>query len=208
MRASLAAAAVKLSAARAIATPEPALLRHARNADSDNVESGSLPDALRDALGDDDAYQHVRVHPPSRQPPNLAERQRQQSFLFMPSLAGSPYLDQLARISLPSVSPASFTTLARGNEAGSPTPSQPPTPTALFALDSLRSFTSRDRGIHTSAAAETSVSSPTRWWFNTENKKDVDRMLDEGDQAETIEGEEAHFHKKCESLRRSARVRC
>ncbi|KZV93779.1 alpha/beta-hydrolase [Exidia glandulosa HHB12029] len=200
MRQHLAHAAVKLSAARAIAAPEPAILRNSRNASTDTVDSESLPNALRDALADDDAYQHARVHAQAPTPQNLAERRRsQQNFLGMPTLVGSPYLDQLARISLPSVSAATFSTLARTNTTGaaSPVSSQPSTPTTAFnALESLRSITSRDRGIHTSAAAETSVTSPTRWWFTTENKKEVDTILDEGDQADTIEGEEEHFQQK------------
>ncbi|EJD45813.1 alpha/beta-hydrolase [Auricularia subglabra TFB-10046 SS5] len=116
----------------------------------------------------------------------------------MPGLMGSPYLDQLTRVSLPNISAASFSSLTHANTVGShsPSASRPSTPTRTTssALESLRAFTSRDRGMQTSAPAEASATSPTRWWFA--NKREVDRILDESDQEDTIEGEEQGFHRK------------
>lgn len=52
--------------------------------------------------------------------------------------------------------------------------------------------------MHTTASQGTSFSS---WWFG-ENKKDVDRLLDEADRAETAEQERDGFLHKCEYHRR------
>ncbi len=57
--------------------------------------------------------------------------------------------------------------------------------------------------MHTSAAlsapSQTFAPSPiARWWFQPENKKVVDGMLAEEDQASTVESEEENIRKKCE----------
>ena len=39
---------------------------------------------------------------------------------------------------------------------------------------------------------------PSWWWSQRENKESVDRLLDEGDRAETVEREQENIHNKCQ----------
>lgn len=73
------------------------------------------------------------------------------------------------------------------------------TPASRTSIDTLRSL--RDRGMTvdaTAAAANShSRSFSTNWWFGNGNKANVDSLLDESDQADTIEGEAAKIRKRC-----------
>ncbi|KAG9110573.1 hypothetical protein FRC07_008175 [Ceratobasidium sp. 392] len=73
-------------------------------------------------------------------------------------------------------------------------PAQSPTLLAptRSSIDSLRGTLKRSESIHTTAAQGKSFGS---WWFG-ENKKDVDRLLDEADRAETAEQERDGFRNK------------
>ncbi|KAJ1301564.1 hypothetical protein OPQ81_008812 [Rhizoctonia solani] len=61
------------------------------------------------------------------------------------------------------------------------------------SIDSLRGTLLRSDSMHTSASHNKSFSS---WWFGDDNKKDVDRLLDESDRAETAEQERDGFRSK------------
>ncbi|CAE6452686.1 unnamed protein product [Rhizoctonia solani] len=60
------------------------------------------------------------------------------------------------------------------------------------SLDTLRGTLQRSDSMHTSASHNKSFSS---WWFG-DNKKDVDKLLDESDRAETAEEERDGFRSK------------
>ena len=55
--------------------------------------------------------------------------------------------------------------------------------------DTLRSSGSVGSGIIPSI--------PSRWWYWMEHKSSVDDLLDESDQAQTVEDENAKIRKKC-----------
>ncbi|KAH7106731.1 Alpha/Beta hydrolase protein [Auriculariales sp. MPI-PUGE-AT-0066] len=202
------------SISRTIVSPAPAVIRNATAPESHTVDAESLPAALSAALLDEDAFaqQRQQIDNAPHRPVNLAEHRMPKSFLSLPSLTGSPYLDGLARISLPSVRAANFVsgmTTPKREEPAQQLLLESTRPTQILgsatptkALEQLRLIASRsnsvasERGLHTTAAATTSVSSPTRWWFTSENKKHVDKLLDEHDRADTIEHEEEHIRKK------------
>jgi hypothetical protein len=61
------------------------------------------------------------------------------------------------------------------------------------SIDTLRGTLQRSESMHTTASQGKSFG---QWWFG-ENKKDVDRLLDESDRAETAEQERDGFRSKC-----------
>ncbi|KAF8755983.1 Alpha beta-hydrolase [Rhizoctonia solani] len=61
------------------------------------------------------------------------------------------------------------------------------------SIDSLRGTLQRSDSMHTSASQNKGFAS---WWFG-DNKKDVDKLLDESDRAETAEQERDGFRSKC-----------
>lgn len=198
----------KSTATRALTSPAAAVVRNANTPAPHTVDAESLPAALSAALSDEDVYAPQRQLidcVPRQRPINLVQQQQSmhkqgatvrhpQSFLSLPSLTGSPYLDGLARISLPTYRGPTF--------GGSPLVKDEPAPTSpTNAIASLRQIASRSnsvssvREIHTTAAQATSPTSPAWWWF--QNKGDVDKLLDESDQAETVENEGEQIRKKC-----------
>jgi triacylglycerol lipase len=126
-------------------------------------------------------------------------------------LSDSPFfLRSLARVTLPT---ASLSTLAPvslpfdppedPNSPGAPIFIQHSPPERL-SLDSLRSLRDRFGGSsarlpnHTSRASLFSPSiTPSWWWFQGDNKEDIDRLLSDEDRAPTVEEEQSRIHKKC-----------
>ena len=65
------------------------------------------------------------------------------------------------------------------------------------SIDSLRSLTTRDRGIQTSATTGMMPTSMGKWWFQDGNKEAVDHLLGEDDKASTAQKEADKIRKKC-----------
>lgn len=148
----------------------------------------------------------VRRLPPAHLAPPNNHYDRPSSVYRSP-----PFLENLARSTLPTASisrppPAWRYSLDLREETTSCNSDTPciditQSPPIHTSLDTLRRV--RDRGMPSVSNSENpsgsrpfSTSSPTRWWFGAERKADVDKLLDEDDQADTIEGEEAHMRKK------------
>lgn len=130
----------------------------------------------------------------------------------LPSVYRSPpFLENLARSTLPTASISRPPPAWRHSTAYSIDLSEDvhyvditQSPPTHSSLDTLRRV--RDRGMPAVSTSDVpspsgsrlfSTNSPTRWWFGADRKADVDNLLDESDQADTIEGEEAHMRKKC-----------
>lgn len=122
-----------------------------------------------------------------------------------------PFLDNLTRSTLPTASlspglpdpnnPNTTHSISLNDDPPSPTASiiSSSPPGHRNSIDTLRSV--RDRGIHTSApVAMTSPTKPNnwQWWFQAENKKNVDKLLDEDDRADSVTDEQENFRRKCE----------
>ncbi|THH09198.1 hypothetical protein EW145_g2195 [Phellinidium pouzarii] len=186
----------------------------------------SPPSALREALEDDisclsplslDApppnFQlQLQRPPPARLPAHYMNGPGRSALYRSP-----PFLECLARSALPTASVTRPLPVHRQTACHSSTPNNvdvdstsavdsasiditqsPPTRTSLDSLRRLRdrSMPGVSRVQSTSHTRSFSTSSsPTRWWFGT-RKADVDELLDESDQAETIEGEEEQIRKK------------
>lgn len=123
-----------------------------------------------------------------------------------------PFLDNLTRCTLPTASLS----------PGLPDPNNPntthsfslsddiPFPTASIlssppshrnSIDTLRSV--RDRCTHISVPKTmTSSTNPNhgQWWFQAENKKNVDMLLDEDDRADSVADEQENFRRKCKCI--------
>jgi hypothetical protein len=117
-----------------------------------------------------------------------------------------PFLDNLTRSTLPIASlasglPVSYdpnTTQSISLEDSEPTAQiKFHAPMGSTSLDTLRSV--RDRGIHTSAPVPSpSPSKPASWWwFQGDNKQNVDSLLEEEDRADSVGEEQSHLRKKC-----------
>ncbi|KAG8712992.1 hypothetical protein FRC11_013630 [Ceratobasidium sp. 423] len=115
-------------------------------------------------------YLHTPIPSPFR---DTARATAQAEALLNPPIAAS----QSAIVSKRSESPLKAPTLL------APTRS---------SIDTLRGTLQRSDSIHTTASHNKSFSS---WWFG-DNKKDVDRLLDESDRAETAEQERDKFRSK------------
>lgn len=176
--------------------------------------------ALREALEDDiilthspwlspqfDAI-HPRRPPPVQLPPCAVHSGR------IPMLCSPPFLDSLARSALPTASVTHPPPVFRHPSGHSIQRSETETyidvaqsPPSRTSLDTLRSL--RDRGItiapgppgssgvHSRSFSTGPSLGPTRWFWNKELKEDVDQLLDETDQRDTLEGEQAHIRQKC-----------
>jgi hypothetical protein len=154
--------------------------------------------AISEALADDLDFQS----PPPITPPPHAHLPHSSAFThtrdntFQP-----PYLGSLTRSTLPTSSLTAVPAQVHAAPHSEPSTMlyQQSTPSRT-SLDSLRTL--KDRGMHTSATAAAPqapfVPSPiSRWWFQPENKKTVDRMLDEDDQSSTVEKEGEKIRQKC-----------
>ena len=121
-----------------------------------------------------------------------------------------PFLDNLTRSTLPVASLSSGLLLRDSNTTQSislndsallPPNAQIMTHSSVgsTSVDTLRSV--RDRGIHTSAPIlSPSPSGPTSWWwFQGDNKQNVDTLLEEEDRADSVSEEQSHLRKKCKS---------
>jgi hypothetical protein len=110
-------------------------------------------------------------------------------------------LDELARAARPTASmPVSLSAVGSSSPTFS---SQGPIifsqhPPTRMSVDYLRSLNSRDRGISTTAVPQApSLAPPTRWWFQDENKAEVDVLLGEEDKAPTAQKEAEQIRQKC-----------
>lgn len=184
----------------------------------------SPPSTLREALEDDFPGSPTSLH----SAPSGFELQRPPPACLPQHLNGRaavhrspPFLESLARSALPTATVTRPPPVLRqqtghsvalsdegfdveGADADAPCLDITQSPPTRTSIDSLRHL--RDRGIPVSVGTDApgharsySTSSPTRWWFGKERKADVDELLDESDQADTIESEEAHMRKKCTS---------
>lgn len=169
-----------------------------------NSPSGSGPPspslaALNEALNED----LLPAAPPQARLPS--------SFYASRSLSRPPpFLDNLTRSTLPtsSLSPGVPSPRDPNTTQSISLNDDPPSPKAQIishsppgsrsSIDTLRSV--RDRGIHTSAPLDNP--SPTKtnnwWWFQGENKKNVDTLLEADDRADSVGAEQTHLRKKCE----------
>jgi len=121
-----------------------------------------------------------------------------------------PFLDNLTRSTLPVASLSSGLPLYRDSDATQPISlNEPLSPTAQLmsysstgpkSMDTLRSV--RDRSMHTSSRTESpSPSRPTSWWwFQGDNKQNVDTLLEEEDRADSVGEEQSLLRRKCEAL--------
>ncbi|KAH8119938.1 alpha/beta-hydrolase [Phellopilus nigrolimitatus] len=124
-----------------------------------------------------------------------------------------PFLESLARSALPTASvtrpppalrqPTDHTLVPSEDGVDEPCIDITQSPPVRSSLDSLRQLQDRNNpaippGIPGTSKPRSlsSSSGPSRWWFGGDRKADVDELLDESDQADTIEGEEAHLRKK------------
>jgi triacylglycerol lipase len=122
-----------------------------------------------------------------------------------------PFLDNLTRSTLPIASMSSGLHLSRDpntksislDDSAQPVPNAHVTihsPIGSTSMDVLRSV--RDRGINTvTPAPSPSPSRPTSWWwFQGDNKQDVDTLLEEEDRADSVGEEQSRLRKKCENI--------
>jgi triacylglycerol lipase len=108
-----------------------------------------------------------------------------------------PFLDNLTRSTLPTASLSPFSTPDR---VPSPLSEQSPThvspvATSLSSLETLRALI--ERGIHTSAVASAAPTPSRSWWFQPENKDNVDTLLHEDDRADSVQQEQDKIRRKC-----------
>ncbi|KAJ6627108.1 hypothetical protein B0H10DRAFT_1995463 [Mycena sp. CBHHK59/15] len=111
-----------------------------------------------------------------------------------------PFLDNLTRSTLPtaSLSPPLTTVIPEDT----PFHNSPP---AGSSVDVLRSVSQRDhrRSIHTAAVPTDLPTQPesaiARWWFQSENKDNVDTLLHEDDRADSVQQEQRILHNKYRS---------
>ena len=164
------------------------------------------PSALREALEDDF---------PDFRSPSIA---RPEAVKLTSTLMGRmavhrspPFLESLARSTLPTASitrpplvfrqPSEQIVSNSDVDAYIDITQSPPLRTSLDSLRSLRdtgtSPTSPERMPPAHSRSFSTNSTPNRWWWGKERKASVDRLLDESDQADTIEREEDIIRKKC-----------
>ncbi|KAI0257059.1 Alpha/Beta hydrolase protein [Lactifluus subvellereus] len=128
-------------------------------------------------------------------------------------LSGSPsFLRNLTRVTLPTASLSSLKPAANPfdppedpNSPGAPILLQQ-SPPQRSSLDSLRSLRDRNGGSSARPSRHPSFASSPRalfstsatpwWWFQNDNKENIDRLLSEEDRAPTIEEEQSRIHKK------------
>lgn len=181
----------------------------------------SLPSALEEALEDDIVLTHSpwlspafdAIHPQRPAPVQLPSSNFHSGRL--PMLRSPPFLDSLARSTLPTASithpppvfrqPSGHLVQHSDTETYIDVTQSPPSRTSIDTLRSLR-----DRGIavvpgpselngaHVRSFSTGLTLGPTKWFWNKERKDDVDQLLEETDQRDTIEGEQAHIRQKCE----------
>lgn len=119
-----------------------------------------------------------------------------------------PFLDNLTRSTLPTSSLSHYHPVPLDvQQIEAPPIILSKSPPNRTSVDSLRRLSIRDRSrsIHSSAVAATATSiapsrpaSPTKsWWWQSENKDNVDTLLNEDDRAGTIQEERDNLRKKC-----------
>ncbi|KAJ6509348.1 Alpha/Beta hydrolase protein [Mycena vitilis] len=116
-----------------------------------------------------------------------------------------PFLDNLTRSTLPTASLSPHATSPDENPFHdvSGVNSSPPTGSSI---ETLRSLSLRDhrrtRSLHTAAVPADPPSaseSIARWWFQSENKDNVDALLDRDDRADSVQQEQSILHSKYRS---------
>jgi triacylglycerol lipase len=115
-----------------------------------------------------------------------------------------PFLENLARSTLPTAQltcplPTSPHPLGDAqNDVDSTAIVIDQSPPSRTSVDSLRSLRDRRMGVTPETVrAASSSSTPSRWWYLREHKSSVDDLLDESDQAGTVEDEGAKIRGKC-----------
>jgi len=125
-----------------------------------------------------------------------------------------PFLDNLSRSTLPTSSLSPPHTVStplhpplNQNTFIDPLESPPivlnQSPPTLSSLDTLRSVSVRDhdRSMHTTATQavmpDQSATPVNWWWFQSENKDNVDTLLTEDDRADTVQQEQDNIRNKC-----------
>jgi hypothetical protein len=123
-----------------------------------------------------------------------------------------PFLDNLTRSTLPTASLSSGLPLYRDTSTAHSVPLNDPQrplaevqrvsvsrPRSRSSMDTLRSV--RDRNIHMmtpSVPSPTSTAPTNWWWFQGDNKQNVDTLLQEEDRADSVSEEQSNIRKKCE----------
>lgn len=151
---------------------------------------------------------------PALSAPTLKQPPRAAVPANMP-LSGSPFfLRGLSRVTLPTASLSNLAPAARPFD--SPVDSQSPGAPIFLqhsypersSLDALRSLRNRESGSSARPARKTSrtsslsprlftTSATSSWWFQNDNKENVDRLLSEEDRAPTVEEEQSRIQRKC-----------
>lgn len=170
-----------------------------------NSPSGSAPpspclSSLNEALNED----ILPTTPPHARLPS--------SFYASRALSRPPpFLDNLTRSTLPTASLSSGLPLYRDTSTAHSIPFNDPqqplgevqrvsvSPRSRSSIDTLRSV--RDRSIHmmTPSVPSPTTTAPTNWWwFQGDNKQNVDTLLQEEDRADSVSEEQSNLRKKCE----------
>ena len=155
--------------------------------------------ALREALNDTiagNSHDAIQRPQPARLPTAFSTRS---------SIRRSPpFLENLARSTLPTASltrplPTSPHPLGDSqNDVDSTAIVITQSPPTRTSIDSLRTLRDRGMGITPDAARTITTSATTSWWwYMREHKSSVDDLLDESDQAGTVEDEAAKIRRKC-----------
>ncbi|KAJ7293400.1 Alpha/Beta hydrolase protein [Mycena rebaudengoi] len=110
-----------------------------------------------------------------------------------------PFLDNLTRSTLPTASLSPSHTVVELEPFTTPSPEGSPP----RSLTTLRSVSQRDhrRSLSTAAATDlpTQESAIARWWFQSENKSNVDALLHEEDRADSVQQEQNILRSKYRS---------
>jgi triacylglycerol lipase len=163
--------------------PNP-VLRWLSNPSSTSDVRPSLPPspsllALQEALNED--LELPTTPPQAHLPP---------AFCSSRSLT-PPFFDNLTRSTLPTASITRYSSNLR-SELPKPVLSSS---TRQSSVDSLLSVS--ERGVHTTPSARIAASLSRGWWFQSENKENVDTLLSEDDRGDTVEQEQANIRRKC-----------
>ncbi|KAJ7042426.1 Alpha/Beta hydrolase protein [Mycena alexandri] len=114
-----------------------------------------------------------------------------------------PFLDNLTRSTLPTASISPSSTAPEENPFHDVSIHSPPKGSSVAVLRSLSQRDHRrSRSLHTLAAPESPVqpeSTIARWWFQSENKDNVDALLDQEDRADSVQQEQRILQNKYRS---------
>ncbi|CCA68539.1 related to triacylglycerol lipase [Serendipita indica DSM 11827] len=202
--------------------PQPQLRVNGSTSQSSSGLDGQTSAALQQAISDE--VFKIQRPPEARMAPAFEGQGHVQRHSIDGRPFRHPVLlDNLARASMPTssitrplqIQPSSLSSTGRPGQPSSSVLTQQPhifaSPTSTMfsgpgasltrndtrtSIDSLRSLTTRDRGIQTSAPTSMVPTSMGKWWFQEGNKAAVDELLGDDDKASTAQKEADHIRKK------------